>query len=157
MVIIFLFFAPFVWVLPGFILSMVPYKRGNQSWWNFGLRDSRSFLVRLSNSFLFVSCISTCMMVSAFNMYFLCFPWTCSFSSKAFLIWLFYFFHFLSLLTLYYGHCTLFNAKLHPSILAVYSNFLYQGLQFYVIFFVNAYISSTYIRWFIFSCDFVTL
>ena len=49
-----------------------------------------------------------------------------------------------------------FYVKFHSYILTVYSYCSYQSLQFFF-FFTNTFISSIYMRWLIFSCDFVNL
>ena len=55
--------------------------------------------------------------------------------SNAFMIWLLYSFHCLSVSALYDLHSTFLDFKFHSSILIVYSYCLYQGLEFFFIFF----------------------
>ena len=73
-----------------------------------------------------------------------------------FKIWHLYYLRCFSLPIFHCYQGTFCIAKFHSYILVVYSYCQYQIIQFFLIF-LNSLISSMFIRWFIFSCDFVNL
>ena len=58
--------------------------------------------------------------------------------------------------TIHFEHGSFFNAKFHSYIMDVYSYCLYQSIQLFFSF-AESLMSSTFIRWLIFSWDFVNL
>ena len=117
---------------------------------------SRSFAVCLRDYFLIISFISACLMVSSSNnpkelycFFFRSIPmhsWFCRFIPAAYS--LFPFFH--------YQHGTFFNVKCHSNCLFEYSYCLKGNHKLFSIF-INTFMSSIYIMWFILICYFGNL
>ena len=124
-------------------------------WWDFCRLISKSFLIFQRYFFLIFSIISACLMVSTFQYSQVLVVFFFSKCSKVFLIWNFYSFWCFSFSFFHYHQGTFFSAKFYISWLYILTVCMKISRSFSVL--ANTFILSMYIRWLIFSCDFVNL